>query len=232
MKKLFIAFLCVLFMGLCACGQEISSTTVTTVTEMATTGLTENIVSTSEGASMTSVMIGSKASESELYSEAAKERIEGLENGSNQLADLRYALYDIDGNGTNEFFRGIECGGALLATAIYTIQNGVAVRQEEFWEPDFSRSFPTLLFKNGTIRSGNDNGGELGIIYYRFENGELKRQTTLIDDFGQYYRFNVNVDVFPGTPITKAEFEAVQKEFEGDGQVVELDWKPLAEFGR
>jgi len=54
----------------------------------------------------------------------------------------------------------------------------------------------------------------------------------LIDDYGQCYRFNIYVDEFPGTPITKAEFDRVQKEFEGDGQTVELDWKPLAEYGR
>jgi hypothetical protein len=34
------------------------------------------------------------------------------------------------------------------------------------------------------------------------------------------------------TPITQAEFDRVQNEMEGDGQVVELDWKPLAEYGR
>jgi len=26
--------------------------------------------------------------------------------------------------------------------------------------------------------------------------------------------------------------DTLQKEFEGDGEVVELDWKPLAEYGR
>jgi len=31
--------------------------------------------------------------------------------------------------------------------------------------------------------------------------------------------------------ITKAEFDRVQKEMKGNGQMVEFDWKPLAEYG-
>jgi hypothetical protein len=32
--------------------------------------------------------------------------------------------------------------------------------------------------------------------------------------------------------LSPNEFDRVKQEFEDDGQVVEIDWKPLAEYGR
>ena len=70
--------------------------------------------------------------------------------------------------------------------------------------------------------------GEFG--YYRLENGEIKNKT-VIEQNGKYYDFIIN-GPYPGTLITKEEFGRVRKEFEGDGELVELDWKTLAEYGR
>ena len=33
-------------------------------------------------------------------------------------------------------------------------------------------------------------------------------------------------------PITEKEYNRLKKEYEGDGKVVEIDWKPLAEYGK
>jgi len=231
MKKLSVALLCMLFLGLCACGPVEPHEATTTA--MTTPEKTTKITHTEQDASISApIPTGNdKTTENNLYSEAIKAINKNFEDAPNQLKDMRYALYDLDGNGALEFLQGLEGGGVLYLTAIYTIQNDVAVRQEEFWYPDFSRSSPALLFKNGTVRTSSDNDGDLYTNYFRFENGVLRHKATLTDIYGQYFRYNENV-TYPGTPITKAEFDRVQKEFEGDGQVVELDWKPLAEYGR
>ena len=122
----------------------------------------------------------------------------------------------------------------ICLIAVYTIHDGVAVLQEGYWA-DSQRGSPPLLYKNGTLKEFNDYDDKM-FAYYRFENGELKYQTMLIDNFseelnsGFYYRSDGIGR--PSKVITKEEFELVQKEFEGDGQVIELDWKPLAEYGR
>jgi len=144
-----------------------------------------------------------------------------------------YFLYDLDGNDTKELLLGQAWGEDIYLYAVYAIKNGIAVRQEEYWY-DPQRGNPPLLYKNGIIRVEAD--GDTMLQYYRFEDGELKFQIMLIDDYspvfdsGNYKR----VDEKGGFSkiITKAEFDRLQKEFEGDGQVIELDWKPLAEYGR
>jgi hypothetical protein len=84
------------------------------------------------------------------------------------------------------------------------------------------------------IRMIDTRGGE-GVestFYYRFEGGQLKLQIDLVNAWGDYYQAYDIDRVGLGTPITKAEYDRVKAEMEGDGQVVEIDWKPLAEYGR
>ncbi|MCL2299140.1 MAG: hypothetical protein FWC27_03210, partial [Firmicutes bacterium] len=63
-----------------------------------------------------------------------------------------------------------------------------------------------------------------------------KCKIMLLDDYspdtdtGECYRKDGQDDL--PKVITKAEFDRLKNEFEGDGQTVELDWKPLAEYGR
>jgi len=145
--------------------------------------------------------------------------------------NLQYALYDIDGNGTNELLLGTGDSGYAdkddLIISIFTIQDGVAVQQRNV-------PSPTLL-KNGTIWTGGESGSGIFHEYYRFEDGSLKLQTGISeynsidkDERGRFQSFPDGRRI----DITEEEFERVRKEFEGDGQVVELDWKPLAEYGR
>ena len=73
------------------------------------------------------------------------------------------------------------------------------------------------------------------------ENGELKYQLGLVeeefyggtlgDSFNSYYRINPS-NTSKRISIKKREYNRLKKQFEGDGQVVEIDWKPLAEYGR
>jgi len=154
-----------------------------------------------------------------------------------------YALHDIDGNGTEELLLGGEqWGGEVDLLGVYTIQSGVAVPQEEFniWGEGGSIS-PSWIFKNGTIKVDLNNE-EPRYNYYCFVDEELKLQATLIKQlqvfdwdnqvyYDEFFRVSENGE-WPGTSLTKEEFEQAMKELEGDGQVVVIDWKPLAEYER
>jgi len=171
------------------------------------------------------------ASEISLYSNALSAYY-NLSGNAFAGAD-HFTLYDINGDGTKEFLLGVEWWGGMHLIAVYAIQNGVAVLQEDFTTSPTSCA-PALLFKNGSIKKDFDI--DPIVHYYRFENGKLKFQTMLEDncspDFNRVeYRRKDRKDEFSRV-ITKEEYDRVIKEFEGDGQVVELDWKPLAEYGR
>ena len=201
MKKLFIALLYMLLTGLCACGQRLPEQTPT-------------------------------VNKNDPYSDIVKTIIKGYDNAPDQLKERYYTLYDLDGNGTKELLLGEGSRGGIYPWIIYAVKGGVAVEQKEFLAlGEGGCVLPSSLFKNGTVRVDSDDAGELAIIYYHFEGGEFRRQTTLVNTGGQYYRYNMHKDDYPGTPITKQEFNRLQKEMEGNGQVVALDWKPLAEYG-
>jgi len=138
-----------------------------------------------------------------------------------------YALYDLDGNDTKELLLGgySRVGGIGIYT-VSAVQNGVAVPLEPVlsWD-DYDP--PTVLFRNGIIRATSVND-ELRFDYYRFEDGVLKYQARLIKGLdsteGEYYRRDPDKQ---RVPLTKEEFDQVKAEMEGDGQVVELDWKQV-----
>jgi len=169
---------------------------------------------------------------SDPYADIIKSIIKPYEDHPDQLKQQYYALYDIDGDGTKELLLGSEEYSGIVFQAVHAIQNGVAVWQEAL--PSLVADFPEQrsILKNGIIRVksvDSDNGSFFR--YYRFEDEELKLQIILLDSaFGnEYYRREYgNKDV----PVTKEEFDRMRKEMEGDGQVVNLDWKPLAEYGR
>jgi hypothetical protein len=206
MRKTSIILLCILLVGLSSCEK--------TTTDDKTTVQTEPI-------------------EIEQYSSVLDEYYGYLNDGDGYLITRYYAFYDIDGDGTKEFMLGADSGNdgqSKPICEVYSIQNGSATRQNDYplWMEFYP---PTVLLKNGTIRkSGTDEVG-LCHLYYRLEDGELKLQKLLIDNtlgYGYFRREYGNKDI----PITKAEFERLKAEMEGDGQIVKLDWKPLAEYGK
>ena len=147
------------------------------------------------------------------YSPVIKELIESNYN-------YEYTFYDIDGCGKEELLLGREGSDGMGVTDAYTIQNGAAVRQRSF-------SHSTLLYKNGIIRLVGSDHGVWGYGYCRFEAGTFKYLAGLSVRGNAYFRI-------PGgggdeIPITKEEFDRIQKEYEGGGQVV-LDWKPIAAY--
>ena len=134
-----------------------------------------------------------------------------------------YALYDLDNDGTKELLLGAD--GYLFD--VYAIQNGIAVQQDSFG----LFNFPAVLLQNGTLRVGGST--EIGFWnnYYRFRDGKLNFYALLeLND----EEFNHHCTYADGKRflITYEEYKRLTNEIEGDGQEVQLDWKPLADYGK
>ena len=246
MKKLFIVLFCTLLVGLCACerikpSEETSTDTTkqeestlyasTETTATADTSIDKTTTEKFKPATLSPAEI--KALESGPFSNVLSERVESYDDSPYRLAEQRYVFYDIDGNGTKELLLGADWGAGVNLHTVCVIQDGVAVQQKKlFVDPDLGNPF--LLYENGTIRVDRvDDTVVFYYYYFRFEGKEIKHKMMLIDN--TYFienDFFSNKDPMKRTPITKAEFDHLQKEMEGDGQVVELDWKPLAEYGK
>ena len=229
MRKVFITFLCLMLAGFCACGsiKPEETATATTVPEEAA-----NATNTEQdtNSSVTISTSNNNASEITAYSDIVMKVIEEYKNAPDQLKEVYYFLYDIDRNGTIELLFGSEWGENIYITAVYSIQKGVAVRQEEY-SVDVRYISLSMLFENGTIKTGyGGKGGEMALNYLCFENEKLKLKNGLGENYGVYnhYDYDSKID----TAITKEEFERLEKFFEGDGRMIELDWKPLEEYGR
>ena len=170
--------------------------------------------------------------ENDPYSSIIKDRYDLLFDESIYAYGRYYALHDIDGDGINELLLGYEAwDGKISLLAVYAIQNDEAMRQEAFYtDPEYP--VQSMIFQNGTIGSSGENDDEAFFAYYRFTEGELALLPDLIAA-----QANSETEYFLAkkgekTSISKAEYDRVKEEMEGDGQVVELDWKPLAEYGR
>ena len=241
MKRLFAGLLCLLLVGLCACGQmpleETSTVTSTAATAVQETSIeakatekatAENALTNRYGQSIVEII----TNKNDPYSYVVKEYNDYLNNDDSAYYWTQfYALYDVDGNETRELLLGGEWANRGIGILhVYTTRNGVAVRQEGFyWDPE--ESPPPMLLNNGTIRRSGTGGYDFDgsySAYYRIEAGELKFQLTLKYAVGNYFRSDRGYE----NPITKEEYDRVQQEMEGDGKTVELDWKPLAEYGK
>ena len=134
-------------------------------------------------------------------------------------AERRYALHDIDGNGTMALLLASPGG----ISNIYTIQDGVSVQIKSF---PFGDEDGARLLSNGVIAQHY----ELEIRFYRFEDGELIRFATLVSGVGGVNNYHILAD---GTeiPITWDERWEISERYGGDWMPMNLDWRPLAEFG-
>jgi len=238
MKKLTITFLCLLFTGLCACQQGVRSE------EKATTTTRKS------GTEEPKPIITIKTSEDDPFSTIISDQVNWLMEKYIETNDIhyyeraseqQYSLYDINGNGTTALLLGWENSNGQVGE-IYTAQNNVAEQRLSVFE-DAGDSMIYVL-KNGCIYTEQaDGSGTKG--YYRFEDGQLK----LVAGLGYYGDIDGSVfrvdptgeerdyffDFIPdGTevPISDEEGRRLYKELVGDGQLAELDWKPLAEYGR
>ena len=241
MRKIFVALLCLLLVTFCACNQTKPPEETTTITQ-ATAEIT-----TFEPTEVSMPTITIKTDPEDPFSTIVSEQVDWLMKKYIETNDIGYhsrnygyALYDTDGRGTTALLIGGENPYGYV-NEIYTLQNGVAEKKLDMGLDDNS----IIMFKTGYIRTSNLYGsGACG--YYRFEDGQLR----LVAGLG-YYDGDFNGSVFrvdptggerdfffdfipDGTevPITDEECRRLVKEFLGDREPAELDWKPLAEYGR
>lgn len=236
MKRLMYAMLCFLLTGLCACGQTKPPEKDIGTTEY--TLLTTNMEKTSE---MTTNTVAVKPNPSDPYSYVA---VDVLESGGNKPAgwsDGDYTLYDVDSQGKQALLLGWKNSSGQVSE-IYTIEDGVAEQKLSIFDKMGQEAI--VIWKTGVISTGQSDGV---VWYYRFEEGQLK----LIAGLGMYANwgdksggFRVDptsgdsdffFDFIPdGTeiPIGPDEYNAMIDEFLGDREPADLDWKPLAEYGR
>ena len=134
--------------------------------------------------------------------------------------------------------------------AIYTIQNGVAECElaidDSEYPDDIERRI--IILENGYIRAENARAEYVTQAYYRFEEGQLKFVARLghyndakggnfrVEPPGEKKDFTFNY--FPdGAEVRISEEESLRlyMQFKGEnyeGKPADLNWKPLAEYGR
>ena len=169
--------------------------------------------------------------------------------------DFKYALYDIDRDGTQElllsswyamwgieepeFDDGNDLTGkdGILFDRFYTIQNGKAIWVQPInglWDGVAGATGGRDILTNSVIRLYGGRPDHISYAYYRYTEGKLEFLYALryyADDESRYI-VTYEGDQGTRTPITEEEFSRLRAEIEGDAQVVEIDWKPLESYGR
>ena len=168
----------------------------------------------------------------------------------------KFALYDIDGDGTQELllsnwyamwgyrepefeneYESDEIGKTgILFNRFYYISNGKAVEMpvlNGLWDGAAGPTGGRDLLTNGVIRLYGGSPNYTSYAYFRYANGELSllRVLRCFADTGRWL-VTWDGDQSTRTKITEAEFNRLRAEIEGDAQVVEIDWKPLESYGR
>jgi len=238
MKKLLIALLCLSFIGLAACEQMTDMTDEDPrISRPATNDLPSEYAPFFYVIEAYAALIQSPRWAERLGNMDEEQRKSEFVRNFEMLQEeafLSFETYRLDdrrflyafyvaNDGTRVLLLN---GGGILD--IYTIQNGIAVQQKSFYfDRERSDFGPEVsLQKNGNIvHVGSD------YRFYRFENGVLKHLATLTGRPGVgyiYVRTNGSE-----IPISQEERHQLLLEYLGDGwERAQLDWHPLAEFGR
>jgi len=250
MKKLFIALLCLLLVGLWACVQapeESPTSSITTTSEEA--GQTINPIETTTTIQVSendpfyyvlsayAELVQNPRRARRLSNMDEQQRREQFAQGFEMLqeeaflsfefylleeSEVYYAFYDTDNNGAMAL---ILRGRGILD--IYTIQNDVAVQAKSFY---FARNaeFGTgvWLLETGIIQSGDIINNR----FYRFEDGLLKFQGALIQGTGNMR--HILADGSETIVTWDESLQLIEDYGEGNWNRAQLDWQPLAEFGR
>lgn len=162
---------------------------------------------------------------------------------------VKYALYDIDGDGVQELllskwyskwgyayeseYDSDEIGKeGIIFDRFYYISNGKAVEMPVLNGLWYDAAGPTGgrdILSNGVIRLYGGTPNYTSYAYFRYSNGELEFINALMHYKSTGYFLDSENR---STPITEEEFNRMRAEIEGDAQVVEIDWKPLESYGR
>ena len=269
MKKIFALFLGLSIMLLTACGtpsgDERGTTTheeSVTCAETKTADVTEPNTLRLNGDydSVPTVTVPERLSSEELdsivipvsaddpYSAIIANEIDWYKQAGSQYNSEveRYALYDINGDGTDELIIGsigvlggtsvyeehegvsAEYTFGLLISEVYTIQNGKAVRVQH--SAVSADAYETVIFDNGILKVVRLTPRNPRITYRKMVNGVFEMVGDCIYKTfdGKFYYLNGN----DTGEITEEEFNRRRAEIEDGAHPVELEWKHLQDYGK
>lgn len=241
MKKILsVLIFCIVLVGLCACGARVQNEPSTQATTLHTISIEYETVPPFNYEVPT---VEIPTSPEDPYSSIIKKRyLNFFRYNINPKGDIehkKYALHDIDGNGTDELILGTyqklghyedpitdETEFDMIIENVYTIIDGKAEMQgvPNWWTVVYG--FDVL--SNGVLRL---RGGGWSNLYSHFVNGKLEYYGILTGgEDGSFMHCYVADGVSKDEKITKAEYDRLKKEIEGDGTVVKLDWKRYDEY--
>ncbi|MCR4616341.1 MAG: hypothetical protein K5756_09365 [Clostridiales bacterium] len=260
MKKTLSIFLLLIIMLCTACGKgavtdpTTGTTAVTTATK--TTSSTEetttvpkveglfphSVVTDREPYSAVDIANDPKDPYSAVIKEYYQYVLDSSSDAKDMLDSAKYALYDIDGDGTNELLLSMpqylykENKRTMFLEHIFAVKDGVAYEVQP--PKDNYSDWKYLgglgvdnreILSNGLIRITRDQN----VCCFKYENGELTFVKELVVEDGKFKH------VYPAQDgaqemkeVSKKEFNALKTEVEDGAKAVNIDWKPLESYGK
>ena len=258
MKRLFAILLCVIFALLTACGgeddtpvsnKEHSAANVDRIAgdyDSVPTVTRPAVLSESE---MTTVKI--RTSPDDPYSKVISEYYDGLAESQNfnAIESIRYYIHDINGDGIDELFIGrisvlggvdvydslsareIEPVYGILIEAVYSIENGAAVRQNEVIIGN--QAYETEILSNGLLKILCRTPRNPQIAYVECKDRHFSEVICLSKSLDEKYEceYYENGQLVRKV-ITEEEFNRRIAEIEDGAHPVELEWRHLQDYGK
>ena len=269
MKRLFAILLCMIFVFLTACGTPSGDERGTTTHEESVTCAGTKTADVTEPNtvrlngdydSVPTVTVPERLSSEELdsivipvsaddpYSAIIANEIDWYKQAGSQYNSEveRYALYDINGDGTDELIIGsigvlggtsvyeehegvtAEFTYGLLISSVYTIKNGKAVEANRLIISE--NAYQTILLDNGMIKILYQTPRNPQITYYKMTGDNFEMVGGNLDkNFdGECYYYEKDKE----EKISEEEFNRRIAEIEDGAHPVELEWKHLQDYGK
>jgi hypothetical protein len=259
LKKIFSLLLIISFVFLCSCSKTTEENiTTTTEFEEFTSQTTAEYVTKSKGLFYTEEI---KTDASDPYSYIIKQSCEAILNAWNKTTgyddnaedferfikkcqNVYYFLYDLNGDGTDELLLGgwvktdftleNESPREIFIQDVYAIQNGKAVQVDGFDIIQSEYIADQALLSNGSILIWWSKNVRASYLFVSYNGKKLKIDVSVgyIKDNHYGKESDVGDTTFKSEYIDKKEFERVYKEYYGDNERIEINWKRIDEYGK
>ncbi|MBQ6266334.1 MAG: hypothetical protein IJK64_01025 [Clostridia bacterium] len=252
MRRLQVIILLCAVLWLCtSCRQEAAPSTATTSPNTTiTSGISGNPVATYDPESASK--IANPLFPDDPYASVLNKLFSSL--SKEELSSKHYALYDIDGDGTDELLLDrsiLPWGGknagvpdaekVFIFERLFTLRDGHPVELTEsvtvyaLWAYMGDLMAGRDVLSNGVIRGYGGSPDYTSYIYFKISDGDLKFLRVVQhyeSEEYNYMQYIIRDGEETWEKISEDEFYLLRKEFEDDAEVVKLDWHPLTEYGK